>query len=429
MSLRILATADIHIGRRPSKLRDSQDEERFSCARMWEAIVDQAIRDRVDLVALVGDIVDHENRFFEATGPLERGLARLADHGVHVYAVAGNHDCDVLARIADTIPSEHFHLLGRGGRWEEASFEGADGSPLRIHGWSFPTSHVSTSPLAEYSLKGDGQVPTIGLLHADLDASDSSFAPVARSELLAREVSIWILGHVHAPQYHEGVAGPAILYPGSPQAMDPGESGQHGPWLIEVHGPARIEATPIAMSRVRYDKLDVDLTGLASQEEFDSRVTTVVRDYLVELSEPGGPLEYVSLRLELTGRTVLCGRVGDYARPLREEFERCAGSVTARIDTVTDSTRPEINLDDLAKNNDPPGVLARTLSQLETGQLDDDVQALVDQAHQSMLRVHRVAAYRWIDGDPEPTPEAARECLLREGMLLLEALRAQERSA
>ena len=35
---------------------------------MWEAIVDRAIEEKVDLVALSGDVVNHDNRFFEATG-------------------------------------------------------------------------------------------------------------------------------------------------------------------------------------------------------------------------------------------------------------------------------------------------------------------------------------------------------------------------
>ena len=85
---------------------------------MWEMIVDRAITETVDAVALSGDIVDQDNRFFEATGPLERGILLLASKGIHTFAVSGNHDYDVLHRLADSIGSEHFHLLGRGGQWE-----------------------------------------------------------------------------------------------------------------------------------------------------------------------------------------------------------------------------------------------------------------------------------------------------------------------
>ena len=123
---------------------------------MWEAMVERAIEEKVDLVALAGDVVDHDNRFFEATGPFERGLTRLGSHGIPTFAVAGNHDFDVFPRVAEAVGSDCFRLLGRGGQWEETRFTAKDGQELCLHGWSFPSSHVPTSPLADYHLASSG---------------------------------------------------------------------------------------------------------------------------------------------------------------------------------------------------------------------------------------------------------------------------------
>ena len=427
MSFRILATADIHIGRRPSKLPDVTQAQRFSCARMWEeTIVDRAIREKVDLVALTGDAVDHDNRFFEATGPLERGLVRLAEAGIPTYAVAGNHDFDVLPRLVDAIGPEHFHFLGAGGAWDEAIFQSRDGHKLRIHGYSFPSNYVPTSPLARYDLAPDADVPTLGLLHADLDAGDSSYGPVSRAELAARDVTLWLLGHVHAAQFYPAAAGPAILYPGSPQAMDPGETGVHGPWLVEIAGPRQVTARPLGMSRVRYEQLAVDLGGAATQEEFQARVTAECRRRLAEVASGDGPPERLVLRLELVGRTAVCGQVEGWVGPLAEEFDPSAGGVTATIDKVTNNTRPEIDLEELAAKHDPPGVLAGVLLRLESGQGEEELKVLLREAHQKMLQVHRSATYARIDDGP-PDLDAARRCLLHQGMLLLETLRSQEK--
>lgn len=71
MTVRLLATGDIHIGRRPMRIRDAELAERASAARMWEDIVSRAVFERADVVLLSRDIVDHDNRFYEATGPLE----------------------------------------------------------------------------------------------------------------------------------------------------------------------------------------------------------------------------------------------------------------------------------------------------------------------------------------------------------------------
>ena len=45
---------------------------------------------------------------------------------------------------------------------------------------------------------------------------------------------------VDVPSFWNGIlegrsgAGPVILNPGSPQAMDPGEQGRHGAWIVEL---------------------------------------------------------------------------------------------------------------------------------------------------------------------------------------------------
>ena len=430
MPLRILATADIHIGRRPSKVLNSADAGRFSCARMWEAIVQRAVEESVDLVLLAGDVVEHDNRFFEATGPFEAGLAKLAAAGIDTYAVAGNHDHDVFSRIVDTVRSGRLHFLGRGGRWEEAIVD-KDGRPaLRIHGWSFPNTHVHQSPLADYDLHSTDDLPTLGLLHADLDAPGSRYAPVTRAELSSTPVTIWVLGHVHAPRYLEATTGPPILYPGSPQAMDPGETGPHGPWLIEIQAPHQVSATLLQMSKVRYDAVEIDLSGITSEDEFQSRVVTRINQHLKETTTPGDPLEYISLRLEFSGRTMLCSQLEDFSRQLIETFQPRLGDVAATIDTATNNTLPAIDLAELADKHDPPGVLARALEALESDQPDETVANLVHSTHRKMLEVHDAVAYGGpIQQDQRPDREAARQQLIRQARLLLDRLLTREQSA
>lgn len=426
MSLKILSTADIHIGRQPTRVLDPAHARRFSCARMWEAIVDCAIREDVDIVALSGDIVDHDNRFFEATGPLENGLSRLAEAGIHTYAVAGNHDYDVLPRIVDVIGTDHFHLLGLHGRWEHQDFS-RDGHPqLRIHGWSFPASHVTANPLSGWIPSTESDLPAIGLLHADLDIADSQYAPVSRNDLASRSLTTWLLGHVHRPQFLEGVSGPSILYPGSPQAMDPGEPGKHGPWLIEIRNRYEVDARQIPLSKVRYEEVDVDLSEIETKEQFDAHLVASTGDFLAEIAADSGPLELLSLRIALTGRTSICGQVDQFARPLTEDYERTSGSVAAQIDKITNHTLPAVDLKSLSQKHDPPGVLAQTLLELQTDEPNERVSELIQEAYRSHREVFHASAYSSLSSDPEPDLEMTRQCMLRQGMLLLDRLLAQE---
>ena len=426
MPVKILATADIHIGRSPTRVPDST-RNRSSCARMWSAIVELAIREQVDLVALSGDIIDHRNRFFESTGPLETGLARLAAAGIHTYAVAGNHDHDVLPRIVDAVGTDHFHLLGRNGHWERADFP-PDGPPrLRIWGWSFPDSHFETNPLASWEGDPDDDLPAVGLLHADLDVPASRYAPVSRTKLASHPLAVWLLGHIHAPQLHEMQSGPTLLYPGSPQAMDPGETGPHGPWLIEVHGRHNITAPrQIPLSKVLYSALEVDLSDVETEDALDACLLKRTGMHLKDIAHSSNPPEFVSLRIQFTGRTRLCGQVDDYFKSL--ELERSFESVTQNVDQVTNHTLPAINLQQLAQQHDPPGILARTLLELHAGQSSARLAALLDEAHQKQREVFNSHNYATLSEDALPDVSATRQRLLRQGNLLLDRLLAQDRS-
>ncbi len=426
MKVRILATADIHIGRRPSRLASAETAARYSCAQMWLSIVEQAIELDVDLVVLAGDVVDHENRFFEATGPLEDGLIQLAEVGIPTYAVGGNHDFDVLPKIVDAVGSEWLHLVGRNGRWEETIVERGGEPILRIHGWSFPTATVASSPIDDYRLRTDDSLPTLGLLHADLDARHSDYAPVLREELLECRVSAWILGHVHRPRWEPPRTGPGLLYTGSPQAMDPGETGPHGPWLVELHGPRRIGARQLAMSQVRYEGVDIDLTGVNDRDELESQLTASVGQYVTELAEETDEsIEQLSLRLILCGRTPFSSQLEGLTRPMVEQFERRYRGMTVRVDKISNETLPVIDLDELAEKHDPTGVLARALISLQSGESSRETAELIRKAQTQMLEVHAAPAYSALRTDSPPGAEEVRRTLIRQGRLLLDTLLAQ----
>jgi len=399
---------------------------------MWNKIVDRAIDERVDAVLLSGDIVDHENRYYEATGPFEKGIVRLADARIQTCAVAGNHDWDVFPRILRQLNPQLFHFLGRGGRWEEAFLEREGRRILRIVGWSFPDQYVLRSPLEDLPARSDAALPTVGLLHADVDASGSKFCPVRLSELQATGPAFWVLGHIHKPQHYTSKSGPHVLNPGSPQALAPDEPGPHGPWLVEIEGARLVDCRQLPLSLVRYEDRDVDLAGVSSDDDFDTRVYAAMLTALEAVAGGGQQAELLSLRLNLTGSTTLCGRIGSLA-PKREGWERPWAGVTARIDKCTNRTRPTIDLATRSQQNDLLGVLARTLVALERNEVDDSVAGLLDDATARLQEVRRASAYRGLDGayrdpsseDPVPTQEDARKVLVAQGWQLLEALRAQ----
>jgi DNA repair exonuclease SbcCD nuclease subunit len=397
--MRILCTADIHIGRRAARVPPSLLDARFSCAAAWDALVRLAIDRRVDAVLLSGDLVDRANWFFEAYGPLERGLRTLARAGVRSFAVAGNHDFDVLPRLVEALGPENFRLLGRAGQWERFTLE-ADGRPrLHLDGWSFPAESVRTCPLDTYRPAPDGGAPTIGLLHADVDQPRSTFGPVALAQLQAQPVALWLMGHIHRPARYDRAAGPTVLYPGSPQAMDPGETGAHGAWVLEVDasGVRGLEFVPLSV--VRYDTVEVDATGAADEDGLQALVARAVADRLDAAVAEGGPLAFLCCRLRLVGRTALHRRLAACLASICDDLElpHARAGAVARVDKVEIATRPPVDLEALARGSDAAGNLARVVLALQGDSLASDgpdLGELVGRGQQSLLLLDTLLAQK-----------------------------------
>lgn len=441
--MKILCTGDLHLGRRSSRLPSHLDGRIHSCAGCWGRIVDLALSEGVDVVALSGDLVDRENRFYEAVGPLEAGLQRLAGEGIVTIAVAGNHDHDVLPRLADGLGGDAFRLLGRGGRWERTTVRRGD-AVLHLDGWSFPSQYARESPLAVYSLPAPDDGPVLGLLHADLDQPRSPYAPVTLAELRSLPVAFWLLGHVHSPALHEIPGAAPVLYPGSPQAMDPGETGAHGVWIVELEAGQRFRARYVPLSSVRYDTVEIDLTGVADPAKLDTRVVDGLRARLAEVAGEAGPLRCLSVRLRLVGRTPLHrgveARLAATTADLALEF----AGITAVVEKVDVATRPAHDLAELARGNDPVGVVARLLVALDEGadraaaagpsgdvavRFDDGLGTLVRDAERQVADVWRAKPYLGLDeaaADGPDTRSLAARALARQASLLLDELLAQK---
>ncbi len=430
--MRVLCTGDIHIGRRASRLPDPLpshlDADQFSCAFAWGAVVDAALREQVDLVALSGDVVDRQNRYFEAIGPFERGLRQLGEAGIEVIAVTGNHDFDVLPLLARGAAGEYLRLIGASGSWERHTIRRDGVAVLHIDGWSFPSEHVLGNPLLSYSPPPADGVPVLGLLHADLGQSASQYAPIGLAELRRQPVAAWLLGHIHDPRTIADDGQPLVLYPGSPLAMDPGEAGQHGPWLLEIRPGQEVTFRQLPTSRIRYDALPIDLDGVSERDALLNHVTNSIQQRLMAIARDGGELACVAFRLILTGRTPLHRELSRHLREL-DEFQPQARGVTGYVDRVLHETKPAINLDELVQRRDPPGELARVLIALEADPLPADYRELLDDTLARLNDVRRHRAYTAISDDDRPDLASARRHLLHEGYRLLDALVAQREVA
>jgi len=438
MTLRILAVGDIHLGRRPGSVPDdvaasAGGRDALGPRAAWQATVDRAIQERVQAVVLLGDVVDDEERYLEGWSALETGLRRLITAGIEVFAVAGNHDVRVLPRLASTLSG--LHLVGAGGQWE--SVEIANGAG-RFVGWSYPTAHARTDPTHDPELarllatRGAG--PTIGLLHGDLDAAQSDYARFSGARLAALGADTWLLGHVHGPTFARAAAGRISMgFLGSLTALDPTETGVHGPWLLTYAGRELVEAQHLALATLRWECVAVAVDAWTSVEDLEPGVTGALRDFDAREAANIGAARVVGLRIELTGRC-------KFHRDLQRAIERFAHdqlrpTLDGRaffVDAIVDRVRAELDLQALARDTDPPGLLAQRLLALDA--LPSDVTNTGERARILRLaRDARESLTRRSEFVAIPRAELRDEVLIEEvreaGLTALEELLASRANA
>lgn len=443
----LLAIGDVHLGTRPSRLPPELADQGVDPAELTpeaalRAAVERAVAERVDAVLFAGDVVESTNARFEALRPLEAAVRRLAEAGIPVLAVAGNHDVEALPRLARMI--EGFRLLGEGGRWEAHAIA-PDGEPVaEIVGWSFPERVVRHSPVAE--LLGAPLPPAapgvarLGLLHADLDARDGTYAPVAASELARARLDAWLLGHIHAPSLAPGPEGVPRGYLGSLVGLDPTEVGRHGPWRIRILPGRRVETEPLGGAPLRWERLDLEPPEEAGPEDVGDLVLEAAARKAREIAAAEAAPRALGVRVRLVGRTrhhaALRGWVEEESAWRGRLVREVAGTVVF-VEKVESALALAVDLEELARGDDPPALLARKLLVLERE--GEERRALLAAAREALRPAATSATFAPVtalgpqaasrhERRPEDDPlrdEALADFLRASGTAALDALLAQ----
>ena len=139
---------------------------------------------------------------------------------------------------------------------------------------------------------------TIGLLHANVGASTGheAYAPCSVEELVATGYDYWALGHVHTRAIVREQA-PLVVYPGNTQGRHPNERGPRGVYVVEVDEDRVMSPEFVAVDAVRWERLDVQIDGLADDSALFNRLEADVQQLLNRADER--PLVY---RMYLRGR-------------------------------------------------------------------------------------------------------------------------------
>lgn len=428
--MKLLAVGDIHLGRLPTRIpKDfALAPSELGPAAAWRSAVDLACQEQVQAVLLAGDVVESEKDFFEGFRELKAGVEKLTHAGIGVVAVAGNHDVEVLPRLASSLGKDSgFTLLGEGGVWQSQSFDD-NSSQVRIWGWSFPQRIVRASPLSGAQFDRGAGIE-LGLLHCDLGQATSDYAPVTRAELSRSGLDGWLLGHIHAP--HTLTAGNLVGYLGCLTGMDPGEPGAHGPWLIETGAQGVREIRQMPIAPLRWEALRIDLGTLEDLGELEQGLIAEAEKLDDALFAEGPAPKAVGLRVKFVGQSKHAKALNDWrAGHAERSLHFPVRDRHYFVEHVDAEILPEMSLEELSKRQDPLGLLAARLLLLDRPEDDRKRRALIEAASKRLMEQLQDSRWRGLESNADRlSNEAITKQLRVAGSAALQKLFAQQEGA
>jgi DNA repair exonuclease SbcCD nuclease subunit len=274
--LRLLHTADVHLGARYADLGDRAVAQRDRQFAAFRASIDLAISEPVDVVLIAGDLFDSNVQPRRSVERVAAELRRLVEARIRAVIIPGTHDgydrasiyrAHDLPAMAGSQPGEDVVALLTPER-PSVRYEGLD---LQVHGWVFDTKRAPRPPLESFQAqRTDGARWQVGLIHGSIaipGKTDGDDVVVTPAEIAASGLDYLAFGHWHSTQ--QGRSGSTTwAYPGAPEpvALDQDRAGNVLLVGLEegTNGP-QVTVEERKVGRTRFERLDIDLATVENQ--------------------------------------------------------------------------------------------------------------------------------------------------------------------
>ena len=275
--LRLIHTADVHLGARHDDLGEQASAQRERQFAAFVAAIDLALAEKVDLFLVAGDLFDSNVQPRRSVERVAAELKRLVDARIRTVIIPGTHDvydrasiyrAYDLAALAGSEPHDDLLTVLDPDR-SSVHLPACD---VIVHGTVFATKRAPHSPLKGLDAVQDGNGATwrIGMVHGAIaipGKTDGDEVVITTDEIAASKLDYLALGHWHSSQ--AGKAGTVTYaYAGAPEpvALDQDRAGKV--LLVELNernGARTVTVEERQVGRTRFEKQELDATAVASQ--------------------------------------------------------------------------------------------------------------------------------------------------------------------
>ncbi|MDB5733137.1 MAG: metallophosphoesterase [Variovorax sp.] len=365
------------------------------------ALVDLALAERVDLVALAGDIYDGNWQDFKTGLFFREQMVRLARAGVRVFIAKGNHDAEsVITKALPGVAGVHI-FSSRKAECIELPEIG-----VAVHGRSFPEKAVVEDLLPGYSAPVPGRF-NLGILHTSLagNIEHPTYAPTTAAALCAKGYDYFALGHIHKREIVRE-SSPRIVYAGNLQGRHARETGSKGCELVVVEEGRIVSAEHVSLDVVRWHQIVLDATGVQTLEALASRFAQAAQAHA-----DGARERLHAVRLLIEGESELAQREAEQPGTLAAAIQAATqelDGIEVWIEKVKIDLRSPIDRASAAERPDAVGDVIRLVDELQA----DEARLKAWMGEQ--LREMKNLPFGLLDADPAALDAEALRAALAE---------------
>jgi len=305
--LRILHTADVHLGASAAAFGDRAEAHRRQLRSTFQRIVDEALTG-YDLVLIAGDLFDSPRPAQRTVEFVAGQLRRLGEGGRLIPAVIlpGTHDRlggdSVYARGELERSGPHVHLLAQPG----PQCLDLPQLGLAVHGTPCVAEAPQTNPLAGFQLAGGGTVD-IGVAHAavgEVGLMERDAWRIPAGAIGQSGLRYLALGHWHA--FSECTEGSTVaFFSGAPEPLAVDQRGAGAVASVTITGDSQVSVERKQIGQLRVQQVEIDLAQHPDEESVAQMLRSLADEHLVldvrlhGLSQPGRPVDAQGLAEEL----------------------------------------------------------------------------------------------------------------------------------
>jgi DNA repair protein SbcD/Mre11 len=274
--LRLLHTADVHLGARHTDLGEQAAAQRERQFLAFQRSVDLALAEHVDLFLIAGDLFDSNTQPRRSVERVATELRRLAQAAVRTVIIPGTHDVydrSSIYRANDLValaglPAATDLLVVLTPERPEVVLPAVDAI---VYGRVFETKRAPQSPLAGFDASRDSRATWhIGMVHGALaipGRTDGDDVVFTTDEIAASGLDYLALGHWHSAQSARAGA-VQYAYSGAPEpvAVDQDRAGKVLLVSLDlVKGVRTVTVEERVVGRTQFEKLELHAAEVGSQ--------------------------------------------------------------------------------------------------------------------------------------------------------------------